>query len=183
MKQPILLFVQGGGEGAYKEDQQLSLFLEDALKGDCIIRYPAMPDESNPDYRNYKIKIDEELKKINSKLVLVGHSVGSCFLLKYLSEEKPEKEIAGIFLVATPYWGEGGWQYPGFKLQDNFELELPQTPIFFYHATDDEIVPFSHLALYEKKLPGASFRAIDGGGHQLNNDLSRVVDDIRSLGI
>ena len=184
MKKPIILFVQGGGKDAYKEDKKLSLFLKDALKDLYIIKYPRMPAESDPDYENYSAKIDEELKKIDTKVILVGHSLGSCFLLKYLSEEKNDKDITGIFLIATPFWGDGGWQYEGFRLKNDFPSTLPaKIPIFFYHSTDDETVPFSHLALYAKKLPHAVIRKIDGRGHQLNNDLSEVAQDIRSLGV
>jgi uncharacterized protein len=184
MKKAKLLFIQGGGEGAYQEDEKLSQFLQVALKDLYIIDYPRMPEENNPDYEIYKAKIVEELKKIDTKVILVGHSLGSCFLLKYLSEEKTDKDVVGIFLIATPFWGEGGWQYEGFRLKNDFASKLPtKTPIFFYHSTNDEIVPFSHLALYKKKLPHASFRKIEGRGHQLNNDLSEVVKDIRSLNV
>ena len=182
MKKPVVLFVQGGGEGAYEEDRRLSLFLKEALKDIYIVHHPRIPDESNPDYENYKPKIDEELKKKGTKVILVGHSLGSCFLLKYLSEEKIDKEIAGIFLIATPFWGDGGWQYEGFRLREDFASNLPaNVPIFFYHGTDDKIAPFSHLALYAEKVPFAKIRKIVGRGHQLNDDLSVVVEDIKSL--
>jgi predicted alpha/beta hydrolase family esterase len=111
--------------------------------------------------------------------------LGGSFLLKYVSEEKIVKTIAGIFLIATPYWGGDGWQYEGYErvaLPEDFASKLPRrTPIFFYHARDDESVPFAHLALYAKRLPQAFIHALDGGGHQLNNDLSEVVADIKSL--
>jgi predicted alpha/beta hydrolase family esterase len=181
MKKQTILFIQGGGKGAYDEDKKLVLFLEQALENMYDINYPEMPNENNPNYEIYKAKIDEELKRINSKVVLVAHSLGAGFLLKYLSEEKIDRDILGIFLIATPFWGDGGWQYEGFRLRDDFASKLPgNTPIFLYHGTEDEIVPFSHLALYAKKLHHAIIRKI-GHGHQLNNDLSEVVQDIRSL--
>jgi pimeloyl-ACP methyl ester carboxylesterase len=69
-------------------------------------------------------------------------------------------------------------------LESDFPSKLPtEAPIFFYHGTNDEIVPFSHLALYAKKLPHAIIRKIVGRGHQLNNDLSEVVQDIKGLSI
>lgn len=184
MKKPVILFIQGGGEGAYKEDEKLVLFLQDTLKETYDINYPKIPDENDPEYEAYKAKIDEELKKIHNKVVLVGHSLGGCCLLKYLSEKKIDNNIAGIFFIAAPFWGDGGWQYEGFTLENNFASKLPTAfPIFFYHGTNDEIVPFSHLALYAKKLPHAIIRKIAGRGHQLNNDLSEVVEDIKSLSI
>jgi len=182
MKKPTILFIQGGGEGAYTADMKLASFLQEVLNKTFDIIYPKMPNENDPNYETYKSKIDKELKKINSRLIFVGHSLGGCYLLKYLTEEKINNDIAGMFFISTPYWGKNGWQYEGFTL--NNELASKRTtniPIFFYHGTDDEVVPFSHLALYAGKFPKAEIRRIIGRGHQLNNDLSEVVQDIKSL--
>jgi pimeloyl-ACP methyl ester carboxylesterase len=68
------------------------------------------------------------------------------------------------------------------ELANDFASKLPSgVPVFFYHSTNDESVPFEHLTLYSRKLPNATFRKITGGGHQLNSDLSMVVQDIRKL--
>jgi predicted alpha/beta hydrolase family esterase len=185
MKKSTILFIQGGGEGAYEEDKKLALYLQNALRKTHDVSYPKMPNENDPDYESYKTKIDKELKRIKGQLILVGHSLGSCYLLKYLSEEKIDKDIAGMFFIATPFWGgDKGWQYEGFRLDNKFASKLPaSTPIFFYHSTDDEVVRFSHLALYSEKLPRATIRKIIDRGHQLKNDLSEVVRDIKDLSI
>jgi uncharacterized protein len=159
--------------------------LRNALGDTYEIRYPKMPRESDADYRRWKPQIGKELAAAKGKLIVVGHSLGGSFLLKYLCEERIETPIAGIFLIATAYWGGDGWLYEGYEavaLPDDFPSKLPKgTPIFLYHSRDDEIVPFAHLALYAEKLPQAILRALDGRGHQLNNDLSEVVRDIKSL--
>ena len=46
---------------------------------------------------------------------------------------------------------------------------------------DDEEVPFSHLDHYKQKLTQATFRELKSGGHHLNNDLTLVAADIKSL--
>jgi predicted alpha/beta hydrolase family esterase len=180
-----ILFIQGGGEGAYEEDEKLTAFLQGALGAAYEVRYPQMPNESDPDYKPWKVQIKKELGTLEGKVILIGHSLGGSFLLKYLTEEKIEKPVAGIFLMATPYWGGSGWQYEGYEviaLPEDFASKLPSgAPIFLYHSRDDEIVPFAHLALYAQKLPQATIRALDGRGHQFNNDLSEVVADIKSL--
>lgn len=180
-----VLFIQGGGAGAYEADQQLVLSLRRALGTAYELLYPKMLHESEPDYRNWKTEIGEKLSHLKNGVILVGHSLGGSFLLKYLSDEKVEESIAGIFLIATPYWGGDGWRYEGYEsvtLPKDFASKLPSdTPIFFYHSRDDEIVPFAHLTLYAKKLPEATIHALDGRGHQLKNDLSEVAVDIKSL--
>jgi hypothetical protein len=183
MKKAIILFIQGGGEGGYEADKRLALYLQNALVETYDINYPKMPNENDPDYNLWKAKIEQELKKTESKVVLVGHSVGSFLLLKYITEEKIDKHILGIFLISTPFLGEGGWHFDDMNLENDIASKLPpDTPVFFYHSTEDEIVPFSHLALYAKKIPNATIRKIFGRGHQLNNDLTEIVKDIKNLG-
>ncbi|PYJ67581.1 MAG: hypothetical protein DME76_14850 [Verrucomicrobia bacterium] len=110
VKQQIL-FVQGGGAGAYQADRQLVVSLRSALGTAYELLYPKMRHESDPDYQNWKPRMGKELARLENSVILVGHSLGDSFLLKYLCEEKIEKIIAGIFLIATPYWDGNGWQY------------------------------------------------------------------------
>jgi predicted alpha/beta hydrolase family esterase len=184
MMKKQVLFIQGGGEGAYQEDGQLVAYLRSALGNAYELRYPQMPNESDPDYGAWKVQIKRELAG-QGEVILIGHSLGSSFLLKCLAEEKIEKSITGIFLMAAPYWGGDGWKYEGYEtvtLPEDFVSKLPSgAPIFLYHSRDDEIVPFAHLALYAAKLPQATIRELDGGGHQFSNDLSEVVEDIKII--
>jgi len=178
-----LLFIQGGGQGAYEEDKKLAAYLQDILGPVYEVYYPQMPNESDPDYEPWKEQIKKELAALEGQVILIGHSLGGSILLKYLSEEKIENPIAGIFLIATPYWGGDGWQYEGYEsiaLPENFASKLPSgAPIFLYHSRDDEIVPFAHLALYAEKIPQATIREIDDRGHQFKNNLYEVVEDIK----
>jgi predicted alpha/beta hydrolase family esterase len=182
MKQQIL-FIQGGGAGAHKADELLVAALRSALGLAYNLRYPMMPSESDPDYERWRTSIGKELAALADGPIIIGHSLGASFLLKYLSEEKVGKTIAGLFLIAPPYWGGRGWRYEGYErvaLCEEFGAKLPRgTPVFLYHSRDDEIVPFAHLALYAEKLPETTVRELDGRGHQLNNDLSEVVADIK----
>lgn len=180
-----VLFIQGGGEGAYQADQLLVASLSRTLGPGYEMLYPQVADEDNPDYRNWKSMIGKELRRMKSGAILVGHSLGASFLLKYLTEEKIDIAVAGIFLIATPYWGGDGWRYEGYEaitLPEDFPAKLPRdTPIFLYHSRDDETVPFAHLALYARNLPQASIHGLARRGHQLNNDTSEVAEDIRGL--
>jgi uncharacterized protein len=177
-----ILFIHGGGEDGYKEDNRLATSLQILLGTDYDIQYPQMPsDESLPDFGWLKT-IKDELSAINNEVILVGHSLGSSMLLKYLSENESTKAIAGIFLIATPFWsGDEDWK-SGLKLQEDFADRLPKhIAIFLYHCRDDGEVPFAHLDKYAQCLPHATIRELASGGHQLNNDLSVVANDIKSL--
>lgn len=182
MSERTILFIQGGGKGAYEADKEIALHFEKALGGTHKIVYPPMPNEEDPDYEPYKSKIEEALMKINGDLILVGHSLGGSVLLKYLTEENIGKNIRGLFLLSAPFWGPGGWEYEGFSLND--ELIGNKTagiPMFFYQGTADEVVPLSHLAIYKKKFPHANCQEIINGGHQLENNLSGIILDIKNI--
>jgi uncharacterized protein len=180
-----ILFIQGAGQGAYAEDKLLADSLQQVLGSDFKLHYPAMPDEDNAPYLKWRRRIEEELAGMSEPIILVGHSVGASVLAKYLSEAKLKQPVAGIFLLENPFWGGAGWRYEGYE-----ELELPKdtsrnfpqdVPTFLYHARDDEVVPFAHLALYAQTFPWATVRELKEGGHQLGNDLSVVTSDIKSL--
>ena len=181
MKKQVL-FVHGGGQGAYEEDKKMAANLRDVLGAAYDVRCPKMPDEDRPEYGAWKDRIARELAAPDGEVILVGHSLGASILLKYLSEEKVEKPVAGMFLIAAPYWGVKDWEVGEYALQKDFASKLPeQLPMFFYHSRDDEWVPFAHLALYKQKLPQATIREVDGRGHQFDDDLSEVARDIERL--
>jgi predicted alpha/beta hydrolase family esterase len=181
MKKQVL-FVHGGGQGAYEEDKKLAANLRDKLGAAYDVRCPKMPNEDSPEYEAWKDRIAKELTALGGEVILVGHSLGASILLKYLSEEKVGKPVVGIFLIAPPYWGAEDWEVSEYALRKNFASKLPkELSTFFYHSRDDEWVPFAHLALYAEKLPQATIREFDGRGHQFNDDLSEVAQDIKSL--
>lgn len=180
-----VLFIQGAGAGAYKEDELLAQSLQKELGSDFNVVYPEMPDEDNAPYESWKQVIQEQIATTTDPIILVGHSMGASELAKILTEIKIDTPVAGIFLLAAPFWGGGGWLYEGYE-----ELELPgdtaakfpkEAKVFLYQAHDDEIVPFAHLGLYTKLFPNATVREVAAGGHQFNNDLSPVAKDIKAL--
>jgi serine hydrolase len=177
-----ILFIQGGGDGGYEADTALVASLQKALGKGYDVDYPEMhSDESASDF-GWTQQIGEKISETKTDIILVGHSFGASMILKYLSERSVNKKIGGVFLIATPFWdGNEDWQ-KGLKLQEDFADKLPdKVPIFFYHCQDDEEIPFSHLQYYKQKLTQATFREIKSGGHQLNNDLTLVANDIKSL--
>jgi uncharacterized protein len=166
-----VLFIQGGGEGAYAVDEKLAASLQQALGAEYKVVYPHMPDEDDPQYETWAAQISEELAALGDQALIVGHSVGGAVLLRHLSEAKIDKPVAGLFIIAAPYWGAEDWQ-----------ADLPVgLPVFLYHSRDDRVVPFAHLAQFAEKFPQATIREIDGRGHQFNNDLAEVAEDIKGL--
>ena len=180
-----VLFIQGAGKGAHEEDEKLVASLRQLLGREYEVHYPEMQNEDDPDYETWRRQIEKKLAELDGMVIVVGHSVGASILIKCLAEGDKEK-VTGIFLIATPFWGgDKGWKYEGYEalaLPEGHANQLPSNArVFFYHSRDDEIVPFAHLALYGEGFPQATIRELNGRGHQLNNDLSEVADDIKNL--
>jgi uncharacterized protein len=180
--QTSVLFIQGGGTGAYIEDRHLADSLERALGAGYEVQYPQMPDEENCPYPEWQAQIDARLAAATGAIALVGHSIGGSVLLKYLCDRRPTAHIAGLFVIAAPYWGaDEAWRWEEVALPEDAAAKLAgEWPLIFYHSRDDESVPFAHLELYAAKLPRATFRTFDGRGHQFRNDLSEVATDIKA---
>lgn len=178
-----VLFVQGGGEGAHAYDAALAKNLGEELGSGYEVIYPKMPNEPDPNYLAWSQCIAASLKTLGNDVVVVGHSIGASVLIKYLVEGAVEHSIAGIHLIAAPFLHEkDGWPWKEAELSPDPAERLPKrVPVFLYHGRDDQDVPFSHLAQYAKTFPKAVVRELNGRNHQLNDDLTEVANDIRSV--
>jgi predicted alpha/beta hydrolase family esterase len=179
-----VLFIQGGGEGAHDEwDDKLVEHLGRELGPDYEIRYPHMPNEADPNYARWKAALKKEFGRLDEGAIVVGHSIGGTILINTLAEEPPDLALSGIFLLASPFVGEGGWPGEDIKPMSGLGRRLPaRTPVYVYHGSADETAPFEHAGLYANSIPQAIVRRLTGRDHQLNNDMSEVAADIRRLG-
>ena len=179
-----VLFIHGGGEGAYAEDARLAASLARELGAGYSVHCPQMPNEREPDYTTWKNVIVEDLARIGDGAILVGHSIGASIIIKLLCESETRRALAGVFLVAAPFWHDHEiWRWEDVQLPHNASARLPgRIPLFFYHGLEDEVVPYSHAEMYAQTFPQAIVRGLSGRNHQLNDDLSEVARDIRVLG-
>jgi hypothetical protein len=179
-----VLFIQGAGEGVHDRwDSKLVASLERALGESYAIHYPRMPGEDDPDHAAWKAALLREFVTLEDGAILVGHSFGGTVLIHALAETPSKSRLGGLFLLAAPFIGEGGWPSGGIEDCGDVSKRLPSGfPVCLYHGTSDTDVPAVHVHLYEKAIPHAVVRTLEGRDHQLDNDLSDVARDIRSLG-
>lgn len=177
-----IVFIQGGGAGARDADAKLAGSLGRELGDDFAVDFPTMPDEDNPDYDRWRPAIADAIARAAAPVVVVGHSLGGYFLIRYLSSERMEVPIAAICVIAAPFpSGDPAWVFEGFELPDRFGERLPaDAAVLLYASEDDDTIPFAHRDLYAAAIPGAVKRTTPGG-HQLGNDLALVTDDIRRI--
>jgi predicted alpha/beta hydrolase family esterase len=138
-----------------------------------------MPDPDHPRYRPWRDQIEQELGKLDADALLIGHSLGGSMLLKYLAEGTYQRPIAGLFLVAVPYWGKQDWERE-YAVPDDFAARLPPIRhLFLYHSRFDENAPFASLKRYQEQLPQATVRVLDGKEHSFTEGLPVLVQDIK----
>jgi predicted alpha/beta hydrolase family esterase len=175
-----VLVVHGAGEPRRRRGKVYwEPLLADALGPGYLVKAPRMPRPDEPQYWTWARRIAALIAGAR-KPILVGHSFGASVLLKYLSETIPRPALAGLFLVATPFWGP---KFPEFALAPDFGVRLRDVaPLYLYHSRDDPELPIEHLERYSRALPQAIVRVLDGRGHEFNQpEFPELAADIRGL--
>jgi predicted alpha/beta hydrolase family esterase len=175
-----VLVIHGAGEPRRRRGKVYwEPLLGDSLGRGFRVVAPRMPRPGHPQYWTWARRIDELIRNIR-KPVLVGHSLGASVLLKYLAETVRRPAVAGLFLVATPFWGP---DFPEFALPPDFGARLRDlSPIYLYHSRDDTEVPFEHLERFGRAFPHAARRVLDDRGHEFDQaQFPELAADIRGL--
>lgn len=182
MSQRILV-LQGGGEGAYAEDQAFADYLIQTLGNHAEVVYPKFSGLESIDYPVWRSQAIDALKSLGDEAIVVAHSLGGPALLKVLAEDKPIHNILALYLVAMPYkCTDGEWGTDEFAIATDFVENLPDIQhVMLFHSQDDEWVPFDHLCLYAEKWPDAITVSLDGRGHSfMKQEFTELVDAIKS---
>lgn len=166
---------------AGKEDWKK--WLGKVLSNEFDVIKPEMPNTWNAQFEEWKIWFEKFIPYLNDGVIFIGHSLGGSFLAKYLAINTFPKKIKAVFVVA----GAFGDNVPEYKLLDftppedlkNFESQVEK--IFLYHSKDDEVVPFSDLEKFSKKLPNAVPRLFEDRGHFIIEEFPELLEDIKSL--
>lgn len=178
-----VLFVQGGGEGVHDGwDNKLVESLRRELGPEYDIRYPAMPNEGDPNLATWGAAFEREFVTLADGAFLVAHSVGATILANVLAGRRTKRRFGGVFLVSAPFVGEGGWPSDNSPPMTDLGARLAEgLPVLLYHGDQDATAPIAHLDLYAQAIRQAMVTRLPGRDHQLNNDLSEVADDIHQL--
>jgi serine hydrolase len=100
------------------------------------VEVPLMPEPWNPDYLSWKKEFEKIL--IDNETILVGHSGGCAFLVRWLGETK--KEIKKLILVApwkipSEEFSEGENELYNYEIEKKIKENIEKTIIFI---SDDE---------------------------------------------
>lgn len=157
--------------------------LQDQLGEQYEVFIPQMPNKQNAQYQEWKILFEKIVNLLDEDFIVIGHSLGGIFLVKYLSENSINKRIKKTHLLGTPFSDEDmiNEKLHSFLREGSLKnLEKQAGELYFYHSEDDFAVPFSHLSKFKKELPNANFRTFKNRNHFLQEEIPELIDDIKN---
>lgn len=156
--------------------------LQEELGDEYNVLLPNMPNGTNARYSEWKLWFDNVASVITDGCVLVGHSLGGIFLIKYLSENQFPSKIAATALIAAPYDDESQEDLGDFKFDKVSKLFSSQAgKITFFFGTDDPVIASSEIKKYERDLPTANFRIMSASDHFVRPAFPELIEFIRSI--
>lgn len=132
---------------------------------------PLMPEPWIPDYEKYKDEFEKH--NVNENTVLVGHSCGAAFLVRWLGDTK--KKIKKLTLVAP-------WKIPkaGDLIKEKFyNFPIDETiksrvgEIVMFTSDNEKLGGSESIAIYHKAL-GGKIITLSGRGHFILEDMGTV---------
>jgi predicted alpha/beta hydrolase family esterase len=131
----------------------------------------SMPCALNAKYEEWAIWFGRVVPFLRDGVILVGHSLGANFIVKYLAENALPVRVGSIHLVAGSFGCAGGFSLPA-----SLERVTEQAGrVFIYHSHDDPVVPFSDAEKYRDAFPKAELIAFDDRGHFSQADFPELV--------
>lgn len=143
---------------------------------------PQMPNARNSKYLEWKIWFEKLFPFLNKELILIGHSLGGIFLVKYLSENKFPKKIKRLFLIAPPFDDKNSGHSLAdfnFKIKNLKRLTRQCEKINIYHSKDDSVVHFNDFLKYKENLPTAKLYIFKNKGHFAQERFPELAKNIK----
>lgn len=194
MKPPLIIFIHGGEafdswwvglqSTVINYAKKLTPFkethskwpdrLQTELKDFSVVKLK-MPAKYNAKYKTWERYFLSQTKNISTEVILLGWSLGTNFLAKYLAENKPSFTVKAVHLVAGCYGLEGG-----FDLPKHFPGFLVDHHVHLYHSTDDSVVDFKDFERYQQALPYAKVSVFSHRNHFLQPEFPELIANLKA---
>lgn len=166
------------GDTTYTFGPSLKKFLE--LKGYSVIM-PNFPIRSDASYLKWSIILDNYKDYFNSDTIVIAHSIGNPFFIKYLSQNHLKVDtyisVAGFCdLFTVPDREDLNKAFIDFAV-NNKQIDYCKNSIsnkFSLYSDNDHVIPFNILKSFIQKINSTPV-FIKGVGHMGNRDnISRL---------
>ncbi len=140
-----------------------------------------MPNALNADYTAWSIWFEKIVPFLRDEVILVGHSLGGGFLLRYLTENKLPVTVEQLHLVAPCI---DNLDCPGvgdFKISITSWSDFLSAinAVHLWHSKDDDLVPIHHSERFVQKYPPTQTHYFTDRGHFLQPEFPELLDVIQ----
>lgn len=171
MKTAIILHGMSDSQEAYDGNEAGHHWIP-WLKGELerrgfMVHTPEMPEPYAPHYEEW-LRVFEQFP-LDKETVLVGHSCGAGFLVRYLSEHAAE---AGKVLLVGPYLDPDRDHVPeffDFAIKHDFAKQTAGTVVFV--SADDDAEILESVERLKANCEGIEIRAFQDKGHFTYDDM------------
>ena len=135
------------------------------------------------DYSEQKIIFEKVIPFLKPNCILIWHSLGWSFFIKYLLENKFDFPITHIFLLAAAFKdgeNEKIWTF-NFDPKDKKNIENLEEKITFLHSKDDFVVDFSDFLNFKKYFPKANFIEFENKNHFLDEKFDEFLNILKNF--
>jgi Predicted esterase of the alpha/beta hydrolase fold len=143
---------------------------------------PDMPCAHNASYDEWSARFDQYVPHFRDGIVLIGHSLGAAFLLRYLSEHTVPMKVRGTILVGAPIDDTKEETLATFtppKQLEAFARNAGEVHIF--HSTDDNTVPYENATKLAERLPQATLHTHHNYGHYRVGAIPELIAVLRTM--
>jgi predicted alpha/beta hydrolase family esterase len=173
---------------SYEDKKRWTKTLTEDLGENFEVISPIFPSKYNAHYEEWKIWFENHFEHLRDDVILVGWSLGSMFLQKYLANNDLPVKIQALFLLASPHEyfkdktsGEDGGDFNLDTTNDVSQIANKVNHIVLMHSKDDFVVPYEHTIKLYEKLPTAELVTFSDKNHFLVEELPELVERIKQL--
>ena len=140
------------------------------------------PNNDFADYKAWKILFEKMIPYLNNDSILIGHSLGGTFLVKYFNEKNNNEFLERIskIILISPAFEDINWDLIwSFNFDKNLDnLKIIQDKIIIFGSRDDFVVPFSHFESFINILPKSKYKIFEDKGHFLIENFPELIKEI-----
>ncbi len=143
---------------------------------------PRMPNAWAADFTAWSIWFEKLVPHLRDEVILVGHSLGGGFLLRYLTEHTLPVRISQLHLVAPvvdaiecPGVGDfvinvATWSHFASRIE----------AVHLWHSSDDTLVPMHHSERFKVACPEAVLHTFTDRWHLLQSEFPELLAVIKA---
>ncbi len=142
---------------------------------------PAMPNKQNADYIAWSIWFEKIIPHLNNGDILMGHSLGGGFLLRYLTEYRLPVLISQLHLVAPVVVGGESAALREFSIDPSTWSGFlsSMSGVHLWHSMDDAFAPFTESLTFKEIYPTAELHTFTDRGHFLVPEFPEIIACIK----